>query len=131
VIYVDTNVIIRLIEGDGSARAPLEERLAPLKGTGCFLMTCQLSRLECRTKPMRDDDKSLLALYDDFFRSEEVDVLPLSIAVVDKATEIRAAYKVKTPDALHLAAAIIAGAKAFVTGDKSLARCTEITVETL
>ena len=80
---------------------------------------------------MRDGDKALLAIYDAFFASVEVDILPLTTAVVDKATELRATLNVKTPDALHLAAAILAGAKAFWTADKALVRCTAIAVETL
>lgn len=131
VIYADANVIIRLIEGDVSARAPLEARLLPLRGSGRYCLTSHLTRLECRTKPIRDGDTSLLALYDAFFVSAEVDVLPVSVAVIDKATEIRAALKLKTPDALHLATAILSGATAFLTGDKALDRCKEISVEIL
>jgi hypothetical protein len=81
VIYADTNVIIRLIEGDASTRAPLEARLRHFRGTGRFLITSQLSRLECRTKPMRDGNKALLMLFDAFFASADVEVLPLTIAV--------------------------------------------------
>jgi len=131
VIYADANVIIRLIEGDAAARAPLETRLFPLRGSGRFLQTSQLSRLECRSKPMRAGDKALLALYDAFFASVEVEVLPMTIAVVDKATELRANMNLKTPDALHVATAILSGATAFLTGDKGLARCTAIVVEIL
>lgn len=131
VIYADTNVIIRLLEGDAAARAPIEARLLPLRSTGRFLVTSQLSRLECRTKPMRVGDTALLSLYDAFFAGIEVDVLPLTIAVVDKATELRATLNVKTPDALHLATAIVSGATAFLTGDKGLARCAAIAVEIL
>jgi predicted nucleic acid-binding protein len=131
VIYADANVIIRLIEGDAPARYGLEARLLPLRGTGRFLLTSQLSRLECRTKPMRDGDKSLLTLYDSFFASAEVEVLPLTTAVVDKATEIRALLNVKTPDALHLSTAILWCASAFLTGDKALERCKMIPVEIL
>ena len=130
-IYADTNVIIRLLEGDASARTPLEARLLPLRNSGRFIQTSQLSRLECRTKPLRAKDASLLVLYDAFFASKEVEVYPISIAVVDKATELRAELNVKTPDALHLATAIVFGAKVFLTGDKGLTRCKEIPVEIL
>ena len=94
-------------------------RLLPLRGTGRFLLTSQLSRLECRTKPLRAGDSSLLALYDSFFASLEVEVLPLSVNVVDRATELRATLNVKTPDALHLATA--KGCSAFLTFDRKLA----------
>jgi predicted nucleic acid-binding protein len=38
---------------------------------------------------------------------------------------------VKTPDAIHLASAILAGCSAFLTNDHALARCKEIAVELL
>jgi uncharacterized protein len=131
VIYADANVIIWLIEGEKAARAPLEGRLLPLRGTGRFLLTSQLTRLECRTKPLRAGDKPLLGLYDAFFTSAEVEVVSLSNAIVEKATEIRAFLNVKTPDALHLATAMLHGATSFLTGDKALARCTSLKVEIL
>jgi predicted nucleic acid-binding protein len=131
VIYADANVIIRLVEGDVSTRAPLEARLLPLRGTGRFLLTSRLSRLECRVKPMRTNDAVLLALYDAFLSGVEIELLDLSESVVEKATELRATLGVKTPDALHLASGILAGATAFLTGDRNLTRCQEIAVEVI
>ena len=130
-IYADANVIIRLLEGDAATRAPLEERLLPCRGKAGFLHTSRLSWLECPIKPLRANDTKLLALYDAFYSSAEVEILELSRAVVEKATNLRAALNVKTPDALHLASAILSGATAFLTGDKGLARCTEVLVEVL
>ena len=76
-------------------------------------------------------DTPLLSLYDSFFAGIEVEVVALSTAVVDKATELRALLNVKTPDALHLATAILSGAQSFLTGDKALARCKLIPIEVL
>src|SRR5437764_11173123 len=94
VIYADANVIIRLIEGDVATRAPLEARLLPLRGTGRFLLTSRLTRLECRVKPLRANDTALLALYDAFFAGAEVDLREITAAIVEKATELRAALNV-------------------------------------
>jgi predicted nucleic acid-binding protein len=124
-------VIIRLVEGDSATRAPLEARLLSLRGSGRFLSTSRLSRLECRMKPLRTGDSELLTLYDAFFAGVELELLDLSASVVDKATELRAMLNLKTPDALHLASGIIAGATAFLTGDRTLSRCAEIPVEVL
>jgi predicted nucleic acid-binding protein len=131
VIYADANTIIRLLEGDQATRAPLEARLAPLRGTGGFLATSRLTRLECRCKPLRQGEVVLLALYEAFFNGVEVVLLDISPAVIEKATDLRAHLNIKTPDAIHLATAVLAGVSAFLTGDQQLARCTEVAVEIL
>lgn len=124
-IYLDTNVIIRFLEGDAAARRPIESRL---KGIAPFAVS-QLSRLECRCLPLRNADDKLLALYDACFASPEVLVLDLSAAVMDEATIIRANHSIQTADAIHLAAASISGCSTFLTGDDSLRRITSMNVE--
>jgi predicted nucleic acid-binding protein len=131
VIYLDANVVIRLIEGDAAASAPLEARLLPLRGSGRFILTSRLTRLECRVKPLRAGDSALLALFDSFFASTEVELAELTLAVVEKATDLRATLNFKTPDALHLASAIVGGATSFLKGDRNFTRCTEIPIEVL
>ena len=71
----------------------------------------------------------MLALYDAFACSARSD--RLTSGVIDRATALRARYGFKTPDALHHACAIDAGADAFVTGDANLARCWENAVEVM
>jgi predicted nucleic acid-binding protein len=131
VIYVDANVVIRLVEGDAVTRAPIEARLRPLSGTSPYLLTSRLTRMECRVKPLRAGNASILALFDTFFAGSELQLLEVSAAVVEKATELRAVFNFKTPDALHLASAVVAGATAFLTGGKSLAKCIAVPVEVL
>ncbi len=58
-------------------------------------------------------------------------VLDVSAKVIDRATELRARYGFKSPDAIHLATAIESGANEFLTGDAGLARCTEVAVTVL
>lgn len=128
-IYADANVIIRLLEGRPAVRAPIESRLLPLRGTAGFLVTSRLSRLECRCKPLREANVPLLALYDTFFASSEVVVLEIDANVVERATELRASLKVRTPDAIHLASGILAKVSTFLTGDRGLSRCTALAVE--
>jgi len=51
--------------------------------------------------------------------------------VIELATDIRARYNFKTPDALHYATAIDKSASTFLTGDRTFLRCTEVPVELL
>jgi predicted nucleic acid-binding protein len=45
-----------------------------------------------------------------------------------QASDLRATYTLRTPDALHLATAIVAGAEAFVTEDRRLSNIPAIRV---
>ena len=81
----------------------------------------RLSVLECRVKPLRDGDATLLKTYDDFFAA--IHIVELSAEVVDKATHLRARYGLKPPDALQAASALsVSGEALFVTGDVGFAR---------
>lgn len=130
-IYLDSNVVIRLVEGNALARAPLVARLASSLGVAGSLTTSRLSRLECRSNLLRSGDTVTLAQFDVFFSGVEISLIEVTAAVVELATEIRAKYNLKTPDALHYASAMEAGAEVFLTGDRVLARCSDVAVEIL
>ncbi len=126
--YLDACSLIYLTEGAVGWRSAVEARLRTLPATA-GLMTSRISRLECRSKPTRERDAALLARYDAAFaRTRVVDV---TAAIIERATELRARYGFRSPDAIHLATAIDEGADVFITGDAALARCTEIAVDVL
>lgn len=128
--YLDASAIIYLVEGAVAAREAVARRIADAeRDPAGRLFTSQLSRLECRVKPRRLGDAALLATYDAFFTRARIEVVEITAAVIDRATELRARHGFKTPDAVHLACAIEAGADGFVTGDAALARCTDIRVD--
>lgn len=128
-IYLDANVVIRLVEGDAPTRAPLVARLTSSLGVPGSLVTSRLSRMECRSRPLRAGDAATLVQFDVFFAGVELVLIEVTAAVVERATELRAKYDLKTPDALHYATAVEAGAAVFLTGDRGLARCSEVLVE--
>ena len=130
-IYLDANVVIRLVEGDATTLAPLVARLAPLLGVPASLVSSRLTRLKCRSKPLRAGDLATLAQFDVFFAGVELVLAEVSPAVVERATDLRARYNLKTPDAIHYATAVEVGATVFLTGDRALSRCSEVPVEVL
>ncbi|MGC4002184.1 MAG: PIN domain-containing protein [Pirellulales bacterium] len=130
-IYLDANVVIRLVEGDAATIAPLATRLAGSLGIANSLLTSGLTRIECRSKPLQARDHATLAEYEVFFRGVELLIAEVSAAVIERATELRAKYRLKTPDALHYATAVEFGASVFLTGDKTFIRCDEIPVEVM
>ena len=93
-IYMDTSPIIFLVEGIEPFATAVRNRLS---GPDRHQICSDLSRLECRVKPMHGGDTSLLADYDEYFDMSASEVLPLTRAVVDRATALRAQYGFKTP----------------------------------
>jgi len=128
--YLDASAIIYLVEGAAVAQGLVAQRIVAAEGDPAGrVLTSQLARLECRVKPLRAADAALLATYGAFFTRARLEVVDVGVTAIDRATELRARYGFKTPDAIHLACAIVARADVFVTGDANLARCTEIPVE--
>jgi len=126
--YLDTAIILYLVE----EKEPFFEKVASrLEDTNLELLTSEMGRLECRVKPIRDQDHELLITYDRFFADKVKDVIEITREVIDTATELRAKYNFKTPDSIHLAAAITSACEVFFTNDHRLDRCTEIKIETL
>ena len=131
IIYWDSVITIYLLDHTGSFQARARARLATLEKAGDRIAVSDLSRLECRIKPIRTGDAASLAQFDAFFARPDVQRVPLSTAVYDRATLLRATYNSKLGDSLHLAAAIEAGCDLLLTNDHRLSKCTEIRIEVL
>lgn len=117
-VYPDTCMVIYAVERHPDLAARLRSAWVS-KGCPAFAVS-ELTRLECRVGPMRHGDTTLLERYERFFANPELMWLTASRRVFELATELRARHRLKTPDALHLAAAIEAGCEEFWTNDHRL-----------
>jgi len=113
-IYLDACMVIDLVEGNPRQQAILVQYLV-----GKWIYSSELVRLESRIKALRENRQDFLKAYDDYFR--QCELVPFDRALFDKATELRLLHRLKTPDALHLAAALQAGCEEFLTNDLHLA----------
>jgi predicted nucleic acid-binding protein len=128
-LYLDTAPLIYTIEEVAPWAALV---LAKISVPGIQVVTSDLAFLECRVRPLRLAQEEVIRSFDRFFEEGLSEVIPLSHEIMLKAAELRATHIwLRTPDAIHLAAALAAGCDAFLTNDKRLSRCTEIPVETL
>ena len=113
-VYLDSCMIISLIEGDAKQRQILKTQLA-----NHAIYSSELARLETRLLAIRNNNQDSLKQFDRFFMACEI--ITLDRAVFEHATLLRADSHLKTPDALHLSAAIQADCHEFWTNDKQLA----------
>jgi predicted nucleic acid-binding protein len=130
-VFLDANPVIYLIEQPPTLGPRATARITALVGSGERLAVSDLVRMECQVGPLKANDASLLAKYVIFFTSPDVDVLPVSPAVCDRAARIRAQHGFKALDSLHLAAAVEYGCTLFLTQDAQLKRFPDIPGEIL
>jgi predicted nucleic acid-binding protein len=84
---------------------------------------------EVLSKPIQQNDSTVEAAYRNMLlRSQHFRLISITSAIADRAAQLRAAYNLKTPDALQIATAIDTGCNAFLTNDKGLKRVKELSV---
>jgi uncharacterized protein len=125
--YLNAAPVIYTVERVSPFVAKLAVRLYV---PGFILVASELTRMECRLKPLRMNDAVLLQDYDTFFTTDVREMVQLSRLVMERATDIRAQYGFKTVDAIHLAAAVESKCDVFLTNDLRLNRFTGIKIET-
>ena len=127
-LYLDTAPVIYTVENVPIYAQAVDNRLSDPK---IERLVSDLTRMECRIRPLRDGNMDLLKDFDDFFNEIVSEIISLSREVIDYATEIRAHYEFKTPDSIHLAAACVAKCNIFFTNDHRLDRFDKISVEVI
>jgi predicted nucleic acid-binding protein len=130
-IYCDSVIIIYFFDHTGTFNVRASNQLATLAAAGDRIAISDLVRLEYRVKPLGAGDTTKLTLFDTFCAQPDVQVVPITTAVFDRAIRIRAAHKFRLGDSLHLAAAAEAGCDRFLTNGTRLAAFTDIPVEVL
>jgi predicted nucleic acid-binding protein len=125
-IYLDSSPVIYLVEQIAPFSTGVRARLS---ASGVVCVSSDLTRMECLVLPLRNGDTRLVADFDTFFSSEVAELALFPPAVFRRAAEIRAQHNFRTPDALHLAAAVEAACDVFLTNDAQLTRFTGLTVE--
>jgi predicted nucleic acid-binding protein len=126
-LYLDSVPVIYLVEQVTPFEAAVR---AHVTAAGLVLVAGELTRMECLVMPLRNNNQTLIAEFEDFFTNQVSELVFPSRAVFDRAAGIRAQYQgIKTPDALHLAAAVESGCDVFLTNDQRLKNFAGITVE--
>lgn len=131
-IFLDACALIYRVERVAPWADRLNGRLSELhrQFPQARLAVSDLSRMECRVRPLREGDRVMLAAYDRLFGASGLEIRLLTPAVIDLATAIRARSGLRTPDALQAAGCLsLPGPALFVTGDAGFRREAALAVE--
>ncbi len=130
-ICLDANIVIYFVERSPTWGPRVVARLARATAAGDSLAVADAARLECLVWPLRVGDAALKAEYQAFFADPTIRMLPVTVAVWERAARIRALLHLKALDSLHLATAAEHGCGLFLTNDAQLARFADVPVEVL
>ncbi|CAN5882558.1 PIN domain-containing protein [soil metagenome] len=130
-IFLDTAPIIYLIEGHEPFQATLFNFFAAHNRGEFTLVSSVLTYLEVLVRPIRMDRWDLVDQYKQIMNNTTgFQVIEVDSTIAYKAAELRAKYKLKTPDAIQISTAIEAQAHYFLTNDFRLKQIEEITIIT-
>ena len=128
-IGVDTAPFIYLWEQHPRYFALSETLFRHLKKPQVQGITSIITLIEACVLPQRQGRLDLVQAYERaLLHSRQVRTLPVDAVLARRAVALRARYDVRVPDALQVAAALEAGATAFVTNDRRLAKVQELQV---
>ena len=92
-------------------------------------VTSPISIVEVFVRPEEEGDLELIKQYEELFlHFPNLEIAPLDWQRSRLASQFRARYALRTPDAIQLAVAKQALAEAFITNDDKLKKCREIEV---
>lgn len=115
-IYLDSCIVIYATEDTSARGDAVRQGLAAAGDTRVAISP--LVTLECLVGPLRDKNR---ALHDHYLRAlKQFQQLDLEPQHYVRAAELRAQHGIRTPDALHLAAAQMHGCEQLWTNDNRL-----------
>lgn len=131
-VYLDANATIYFVEKVAPYYQGIRQRMTDTQGKP--IVHCVINELllmEVRVKPLREQDRVTLENFANYFAAFASQTAPMDKFVFELATQLRVSHSIKTPDALHLAAAIHAGCDQFWTNDDKLIKAAEGRIEVI
>ncbi|CAN5332593.1 PIN domain-containing protein [soil metagenome] len=121
-IGVDASIFIYFVERNPTYVDQVRPLFRSAESDELKLVTSALTLLEVLVVPLRAGNFLLAERYEALLtRGRGLRMVEIDRFQLRAAAELRAVHRVRTPDALQLAAALSAGCSAFVTNDRRLA----------
>lgn len=119
-VYADSNVFIYTVEGIEPYAQALRPLLASVAAGETRVVTSELTVAEVLVKPLRLADAVLYQAFEDALAAPGVRLVPISYEVLLRTARLRAAGRLRTPDAVHAATAQLSGCDVLLTNDAGI-----------
>ncbi len=95
----------------------------------CYASTIVL--LEVLVKPLREHDEALAREYQETLLHSRLRLVTVTATIAQEAARLRARYRLKTPDAIHIATALVHRVDALLTNEPAWKRVKEVPIVVL
>ncbi len=131
-VALDTNVFIYHLEANPLYVSLTTDIFNWLLVPGNRAITSTLTMVEVLVQPYREANEGLQRAYFGLLSQyPNLYWIPPDLQIADAAARLRAAHRLRTPDAIHIATAIRSGASGFISNDAALAPVPDIEVGVL
>lgn len=125
-IFLDTSVFIYHFESHREFGPVVKRVFELLSENKAKAVTSVIAQIELLSLPMDERMTALLNQY--FWETPNLVVHAVDQEIASKVAKIRRKYGFRTPDAIHLATAVVYKADVFITNDKRLKKFDEMAV---
>jgi len=128
-IYFDAGPLVNYVEENPTYVGQMDAIIEQIERAAVEAFSSVILLPEVLMLPTRLGKTELVKAYREIlFNSQHFQLLTVSLPIGERATELRAQYNLRTPDAIHVATALEMGCEAFLTNDNGLKRVTQINV---
>jgi predicted nucleic acid-binding protein len=128
-IAIDTSPFIYHLQDHPTYRAATATIFATVERGRPSAVTSTLTMLELLVKPFKEQNIELVnTIYALGSRYPNLSWVESSLAVAERAAQLRARFNLRTPDAIQAATAIVSHATGLITNDVALTRVEDLDV---
>ncbi|HHI75910.1 MAG TPA: PIN domain-containing protein [Gammaproteobacteria bacterium] len=122
-VLLDTVTLIHFLEGGGARQRVAERILSRIEQGRLHGLLSALAYTELLVPLYRDgEDPEARRLAARLAAFRNLETVPLTAEIAIEAARLRAMHGLRTPDAIHAATALVAGADGIVTNDRGFRR---------
>jgi len=131
-VYLDANGFIYSIERIDPYRSLLDALWQTISSGQITVVTSELTLPEVLVKPLKVGDATTATLFRTVLQhTPDVRMLPITQPILEEAAKLRATPGLRTPDAIHVATALLHGCALIVTNDSTFRRIPNLPVAVL
>ena len=128
-VYFDANPLIYGLSGDENYLEVITQIFSGLNQQHYQGYSSELGLAELLVKPLQENNLAEIQTIKELFDKGFLGLLSHNRVCFELASQIRARYRLKMPDAIHVATAIFHNMDVFITADNNIAnRIAEITM---